>query len=472
MDFTKPEQRKKTPFYQNGQFEFPWDLKIVLLWTALCIVSIYTPVINQSFLRIILTLPLILFIPGYVLIAALFTDSADIDTVERIVLSIGTSIVITPLIGLCLNFTSWGIRLNPLIISLTAVIVVLVIIAGIRRTRTSPDARYTLPVPEIRQTVQNEWTFRNGSKKDRILFFVSIFAIVMVVLSTALVITLPKPGEKFSEFFILGENRTADSYPRIIIPDISYPMYVGINNHEFRTVNYSVEIYLVPKPANETTVAPLQPALLLVKMYSVTLSHNETSVIPFDLIVPDASYNRVDLLLFDETPPGFDITGLNRVNTSYRNLHLWFNVTHRITDFFILRENRTASAFPEAITSKTPHSVYVGVGNNEFRMINYTVEMYLVPQSVNTRHLSPSQSGTLPLKTYTVALNYNETSILPLDFSVPFDGNFRMDFLLFNETVPGQSIKGPNRVNASYRNLHFGFNATSPLALKNTTAIW
>jgi uncharacterized membrane protein len=279
---------------------------------------------------LILALPLILFIPGYVLMAALFPDSTDIDAIERIVLSIGTSIVITPLIGLCLNFTSWGIRLDPILFSLTAVIIVLVVIAGIRRSRTSPGSRYALSVPEILQILQNEWISRNRSKTDRILYFAGIFAIGMVVLSAALVISLPKPGEKFSEFFILGENRTADSYPQVIIPKTPYPTYIGIGNHEFRTVNYLVEIYLVPNPMNEKTIAPPQPVTSPVKTYSVILSHNETSVIPFDLIVPDTSYNRVDFLLFDETMPGPDVTGLNRVNASYRNLHLWFNVTSKI----------------------------------------------------------------------------------------------------------------------------------------------
>ncbi len=473
MDLIKSWQEKKSPFCRLGQFELPCDMKIVLLWTALCIASIYAPVINQSFLRILLSLPVILFIPGYVLIAALFPDSTDIDAIERIVFSIGTSIVITPLIGLCLNFTSWGIRLDSLIISLTVVIVVFVIIAGIRRTRTSPESRYTIPVPEIRQIVQGEWALRNGSKRDRILFFVSIFAIGMVVLSAALVITLPKPGEKFSEFFILGENRTADSYPHVIFPNISYPMYVGIGNHEFRTMNYTVEIYLVPKSANETTSAPSQPATLLVKTYSVTLSHNETSIIPFDLITLNTSYNRVDFLLFDDTVPSQSIKGSNRVNASYRNLHLWFNATPAVfTDFFILAENRTIDAYPEAINSKIPHSVNLSVRNHQFRTVNYTVEVYLIPKLVNTWHLSPTQSGILPLKTYTFVLNHNETSIFPVDFSVLNDGNYRIDFLLFNETLVGQDITGSNRVNASYRNLHLDFNVTSPLALKNATAIW
>ena len=135
MELTKPDQEKNVLASHTGKSGLPWDMKIVLIWTALCIISIYTPVINQSFLRLILALPLILFIPGYVLLAALFPDSSDIDAIERIVLSIGTSIIITPLIGLCLNFTPWGIRLDPLIISLTIVIVILVIVAGIRRNQ-------------------------------------------------------------------------------------------------------------------------------------------------------------------------------------------------------------------------------------------------------------------------------------------------------------------------------------------------
>ena len=74
------------------------------------------------------------------------------------------------------------------------------------------------------------------------------------------------------------------------------------------TVNYSVEIYLVPKTANETTGAALQAVTLPIKTYSVMLNHNETSVIPFDLTVPDAKLRPFWIfLLFDETLSGRDI---------------------------------------------------------------------------------------------------------------------------------------------------------------------
>ena len=43
-----------------------------------------------------------------------------------------------------------------------------------------------------------------------------------------------------------------------------------------------------------------------------------------------------------------------------------------------------------------------------------------------------------------------------------------MEFLLFNETVPGQEIRtGPDK--RSYRNLHLQINATVPVFVTNNT---
>ena len=60
-------------------------------------------------IRIILGLPLVLFLPGYALIAALFIGEDDLDGIERIALSFGLSIAITHLFGLALKYTPFGI---------------------------------------------------------------------------------------------------------------------------------------------------------------------------------------------------------------------------------------------------------------------------------------------------------------------------------------------------------------------------
>jgi hypothetical protein len=61
----------------------------------------------------------VLFLPGYVTVEALFPKGRDLDGIERFALSVGLSLALVPLVGLLLNYTPWGIRLTPIVISLT-----------------------------------------------------------------------------------------------------------------------------------------------------------------------------------------------------------------------------------------------------------------------------------------------------------------------------------------------------------------
>jgi len=82
------------------------DLALVILLTLSCIPFVLIPPLNEiSPIRIILGLPLVLFLPGYALIATLFPRKDDLDAIERIALSFGLSIAISPLLGLALNYT-------------------------------------------------------------------------------------------------------------------------------------------------------------------------------------------------------------------------------------------------------------------------------------------------------------------------------------------------------------------------------
>jgi hypothetical protein len=69
-------------------------------------------------LRWILGSVFVLFIPGYVTVEVLFHKSRELDEIERLALSVGLSLALVPLIGILLNYTSWGIRLTPIVISL------------------------------------------------------------------------------------------------------------------------------------------------------------------------------------------------------------------------------------------------------------------------------------------------------------------------------------------------------------------
>jgi len=62
---------------------------------------------------------------------------------------------------------------------------------------------------------------------------------------------------------------------------------------------------------------------------SLTLAHNETRIIPYNLSVKKTGYNRFEFLLYKEIVPGFEVSGNDRINASYRNLHLWVTVLER-----------------------------------------------------------------------------------------------------------------------------------------------
>jgi hypothetical protein len=81
----------------------------------------------------------VLFIPGYVAVEALFPKGRELDGIERLALSVGLSLALVPLVGLLLNYTPWGIRLDPIMISLTILTVGLALVAFARRFRLSVE---------------------------------------------------------------------------------------------------------------------------------------------------------------------------------------------------------------------------------------------------------------------------------------------------------------------------------------------
>jgi hypothetical protein len=93
-------------------------------------------------LRWVLGSVFVLFVPGYVTVEALF-QGRELDSIERFALSVGLSLAMVPLIGLLLNYTPWGIRLTPIVISLTVLTVGLAMVALARQYRASSERSKT-----------------------------------------------------------------------------------------------------------------------------------------------------------------------------------------------------------------------------------------------------------------------------------------------------------------------------------------
>ncbi len=84
-------------------------------------------------LRYVLGSIYVLYLPGYTLIEALYPRPEELEPLERLALSIGLSLALVPLVGLILNYTPWGIRLEPITISLAILTLILSTIAIYRK---------------------------------------------------------------------------------------------------------------------------------------------------------------------------------------------------------------------------------------------------------------------------------------------------------------------------------------------------
>lgn len=187
-------------------------------------------------LRIALGLLFALFFPGYTLLSALFPRRDSLGGIERIALSFGLSIAVTPLIGLILNYTPWGISLYPILISVTIFILVTSAIAWYRQQRLSPAERFSVAV----NISLPQWGKMRSM--DKVLSISLVIAILAALGSLGYVIAIPKESERFTEFYILGIDGKAENYPKQVTQGETVELIVGIINHEREVASYRIDI--------------------------------------------------------------------------------------------------------------------------------------------------------------------------------------------------------------------------------------
>ncbi len=247
-------------------------------------------------LPVALGLPFVLFFPGYSLIAALFPARGDIDGIERAALSFGLSIAVVPLLGLILNYTPWGIRLYPVLLTLLVFTILLSVITVYRRNKLSFEKRF---VVDLNLEIV-KWG--SLSRLDKILSVVLVGSIIFAVGSLYYVATSPSVGEKFTEFYILGPGGKIEGYPWDMNAGEEKEVILGTVNHEYCPVSYTAEVRM--------------NGYLKKRLGPFELNHEEKWEEPVSFSVNRPHENmEVEFLLFK-----------NRESDPYRSLHLWVDV--------------------------------------------------------------------------------------------------------------------------------------------------
>jgi len=318
--------------------KYPIDVIACILWSLLLIPLVLYDI--NATLRIIFGLPAILFIPGYVLIYALFPTKnlgKGIDVIERIALSFGLSLAVVPLLGLALNYTIWGIRLIPILNSLTIFILGMACIGIYRFIKTEPDERFIISF-----TVSFP---KQESRIDKALTIILIISIIIATAALVYVIITPKTGEQFTEFYLLGPQGIADNYPRNLQLNENATVIIGIVNHEYQQMNYSLEVWLINQTMNYNETLKQNETIThemwFVNSTTITLNHTAVDIesswqaqweqnYTFS-INKTGTYKLAFLLTIDKSSPylptiNYANIAQEKLHNAYRSTHLWITV--------------------------------------------------------------------------------------------------------------------------------------------------
>lgn len=182
-------------------------------------------------IRGVLSVPLLIALPGYALTAALIPDRQSLGRTERTVLGVGMSIVLVILSGLGLNLLPAGITNVTMSVTLATISLAATGI-GIARRRGQPDHEpgADLDGPEVGDVPEAV----AGRRRERPNGYGPEFLALAVILTVAAVFVgvlgaVRAPATQFTQFWLLS-----GSDPNVI--------QVGIRDEEGQPVQYRIEV--------------------------------------------------------------------------------------------------------------------------------------------------------------------------------------------------------------------------------------
>ncbi|QLK25810.1 DUF1616 domain-containing protein [Natrinema zhouii] len=321
-----------------------FDLAVVIAVTGALTLGILSGVSGVG--RIALMVPLVLFLPGYALVSALFPDepnddyrsfdeektglgnpllvSGGLEAVERTILSIVFSVALVPAITLFASLTPRGLTLEPVLLGLAAVTVVLALLAIGSRYRCPADRRFT---PSI-LSVSPLFTRERQSAYDRVNVRPYNIAIVigvgLLLASAGFALANPPEHDGYTEISVETENVTGDIetvYDSTYTAGETQELQATITNQEHEERRYTTVVLLQRTSSDGETVTVNESVEMDRKNATVAdgNAHQQTLEITPTMRGDDL---RLTLLLYDGEPPA-EPTSEN----AYRKLHLPIEVS-------------------------------------------------------------------------------------------------------------------------------------------------
>jgi ribosomal silencing factor RsfS len=134
------QSRSLATYLKTGEASWYWVTIAAGAITATLVFTISENFYPWVYVRNVFGVIFVLFLPGYAFIKALFpvnmltkTSTKDLETIERIALSVGMSITLVSIVGLLLYYSPFGLDLTAIVLSLLAFTLVFATVAVARK---------------------------------------------------------------------------------------------------------------------------------------------------------------------------------------------------------------------------------------------------------------------------------------------------------------------------------------------------
>lgn len=232
----------------------PFSLLAILALVLLSLVEIFVPLFSSTLLRLAISIPLLLFAPGYALLAAIAPeaprvgDDPDVDgfsrpgTLQRLTYAVVLSLVVVPLVGYGLNFTAYGIRLVPVVLLVSAGTLLATTVAVYRWLSLPPIQRFSLDLGWHASHVWEDVVAGRGRLNTGLNV---VLVVALLVACGALVYGGTVTSEAgHSELFLATEQPDGSiaigDYPSSLERGAANELVVGVVNEEGETQTYTV----------------------------------------------------------------------------------------------------------------------------------------------------------------------------------------------------------------------------------------
>ncbi len=252
--------------------------------------------IGDSTGRMIATVGLLFFIPGYVLLIALQSSSSPTSHLEVFLASPGVSVIIVGLLGLLLG-TLFGLTRLGVVLLIYGWIAVVLIIATLRRVRRkSSDS----PEPMFENIIQQR--DRIGKAKRWLNVSLGISLLLMGVACWRLFAITSRSHPQYTEFFIFDDKGGIDDFPRSVRVGDDARLSMGLINHESERAQYYIMICVDNLECDS--------------IRDILLEDNEQWQTDLEITALDkVGYSRIAFSLYKED-----------ADIPYRELHIWMDV--------------------------------------------------------------------------------------------------------------------------------------------------